>query len=142
MPPTFRFLTDDNLVLDSWPVFSPDGNTVLFQRQDVVDGPATLYSVPACGGHARCFFQAKNPQTGACFNAQHPDWSTVRSVFQIAFDDSGTIWLLDACTKTVQPLLYAEIGTSTYEWAHPAWFASGLYLLATDESVAKNFKKS
>src|SRR3990170_671095 len=139
MPPTFRVLTDDNNVLDTHPVFSPDGETVLFQRQDDAASRAVLYSVPARGhkgGKARVFFDGSNAVTGLPFNASRPDWSAARPHFAIAFDDSGTIWLLDACTKVAQPLLFSEICADTHIWSYPAWYPSGSYLAVTDFSEA------
>lgn len=134
-----RFLTNNLSFIDARPVFSPEGNFVIFTRQPNNGDPnalSALYMIPTDGSTqtATILFAGSNPKTYQQFNVTRPDFSWTRKHFQIAFDGGANngIWLLDLKTKKIRQVLEPVIKGQSFIWSYPAWYPDGDSLIVTN----------
>lgn len=128
--PSFRFLTDDPAFVDARPCFSPRGDRVLFMRSPADDQEvSSFWIVPTAGGRAEPFF------VGDALQATRPDWSWVRTSYEIAFtgiDEQKRlgVYLLDARTRDVVRLPAGNPAVDVM--SYPSWYPDGRSLVVTN----------
>jgi Tol biopolymer transport system component len=135
-----RFLTNDLSVVDGRPVFSPDGEHIVFMRQPNngdPGAPSSLYIMSTDNDKPRQL-KTIDPVFGK-LNATRPDYSWTRTKFEIAFDAVGQgIWLLDLETSRVKQVLPDTIDTTVYTWSYPSWYPDGKHLSVTNYNMYGN----
>lgn len=109
---SIRWITTGDTI-DYWPVFSPDGKSVLFTRGP--DDGATLMLISLVTGEVRPFLQETPP--GATTQTR-PDWSHAKD-HRVAFAANNGIWLVEEDGS--KPVLLPNTGGMIY----PSWYPDG-----------------
>ena len=122
--PGLRWITTGDDV-DYWPVFSPDGKSVLFARGP--DTAAVLMIVSLETGELRPFLAKAMPNV----NQTRPDWSRAGDR-RVAFAGTGGIWLV-AADGTNPSLL-----PNTENMIYPSWFPDGQAMAVMQTNGARN----
>ena len=129
---TYRFLTRDDGAYDSWPCFSPDGETILFSR--TVDKWKTWkpYVVPVQSGKPRLF-----PMTDDSVSVTRPNWfpNNSRIAFTgISADHSHDIWLANPDGTNPQAISANGLSRNVL---YPSWYPDGDNLAVVDMGDGK-----
>jgi len=133
--PITQLATNDSKYIDGRPCFSPDGNTVLFERGGSDLKFAQFWSVPLNDSkQEQCFYYS---DFYGCFRASW-SWNNVLGPQTIAFtgvNDKGvTLWLLE---PGAEPNSATQLLVKNHEknaLSYPAWFADGESLLISNYS--------
>jgi Tol biopolymer transport system component len=115
-----RYLTHDPAATDYWPVFSPDGKSVLFSRQLFGEHQWNFFSVSAHGGEARPFMRSN-----LRISATRANWSGKTNVIAFTNVTSGRTsdtWLVNG--DGTQPRALSIQGLSG-QTDYPSWYPDG-----------------
>ncbi|MFL5385472.1 MAG: TolB family protein [Longimicrobiaceae bacterium] len=117
-----NWITGEDGYSDYRPVYSPDGDAVLFERTEIGSGRTTLYIQRLEGGMPEPFL--KDPPAG--IGAQtRPDWC--RATGEVAFCvERGGIWLANGDGTGATPI------DGTAGMIYPSWYADGRSLAVMD----------
>jgi len=127
-----RYLTHDPDVVDYWPVFSPDGKTVLFSRLLFGEHQWHFFSVPVHGGEAQLFMRSN-----LRISATRANWSGKTNVIAFTNVTSGRTsdtWLVNG--DGTQPRALTAHGLSG-QTDYPSWYPDGsaLALMDADKGI-------
>jgi Tol biopolymer transport system component len=126
--PAVTFLTSDPEESDYWPRWSPDGDTVLFSREDASGaGRYALWTVPAAGGEAELL-----PGIPSTLGATRASWSW--STDRIAFSGSPSAdlfrtYVVPGGGGDPEVIDAPNLGTIVN---YPSWYPDGTALAVVD----------
>jgi Tol biopolymer transport system component len=115
-----HFLTHDADAVDYWPIFSPDGKTILFSRQRLGDKTWHFYVVPTQGGEARPFMSGNTH-----VSATRANWSARTNVIAFTNALSGRenqTWLVRGDGTQARALTIQGLSDDT---DYPSWYPDG-----------------
>ena len=109
--PQLTQLTDNPDIFEANPIYSPDGNWILFESD--AGGIRNLWLIPASGGEARQL------TTGSSFDTA-PFWSPDGGQIVFESDRSGfkNIWILDVEHPEVEPV---ALTSGSWNDGDPVW---------------------
>jgi Tol biopolymer transport system component len=122
-----RYLTQDPDAADYWPVFSPDGKTVLFSRLPFGEHQWHFFSVSIHGGEAQPFMHSN-----LRVSATRANWSSKTNVIAFTNVISGRAsdtWLVNG--DGTQPRALTVQGLSG-QTAYPSWYPDGISFALMD----------
>ena len=123
--PVAQQLTDSDDVFEANPMFSPDGNWILFESD--ASGNMDIWRLPAAGG------AAEQVTTSEAFDSA-PYWSPDGGSIVFESDRSGTknIWTLDMTTPGAVPV---ALTAGAWDDGSPAWSPDGTRIVYESNRV-------
>jgi Tol biopolymer transport system component len=122
---TTRWVTREAQFNDYRPTFSPDDQTIVFERNTVGNAQVKLHKVSAGGGTVTFLLNDFGQ------NSTRPDWSAAsnRIAFTAESNAGGTLWI---CNPDGSNLFQVTAPVFSRQVDYPHWFPDGINVAVTD----------